>query len=517
MSRGASPSAHHPIPDRKLGCVRYVSFNINGAKTLFNYHPWNTLKGFDAVFEQLHADVISLQELKVLPATIADIKVAHLKQYRLFVSVPKSKKGYSGVGLFVRVPTESDPPQVAAHLAIHKAEEGITGHLTSPDHKTPYVELDENIGGYVDLDRKEALHIDSQGRCVVVELGSSLVVFSVYCPANSMRTEQGEKFRLDFLSVLFERCRLLKQMGKRVVVMGDVNVSLDLIDHADTIAEWRAQNIITSADADLETAHFTECVTFKSSTAARKLLNRYTYPTLDVPPTSNHILYDTTRLVQGRRRAMYTVWNTLTGARQTNYGSRIDYILTSCPKLAHNISDANILPHLHGSDHCPVFTDFEVDDTDTRSPPKRLGMEVKHLFKVPNHADISGFFRKRTASAVLASEPGEKTKLVYTSRKKTNQKNITTFFARPEVAEAETPPMQHNDPPKKVGLSILGVAHQLYGAPPTCRHGLKCQLKTSTTEKSKGRKFWSCVNQSRNTLNGAVVEGVSCDYFEWAT
>ena len=38
-------------------------------------------------------------------------------------------------------------------------------------------------------------------------------------------------------------------------------------------------------------------------------------------------LYDTTRLVQGRRMKMYTVWNTLTNARQINHGSRIDLIL----------------------------------------------------------------------------------------------------------------------------------------------------------------------------------------------
>ena len=55
-------------------------------------------------------------------------------------------------------------------------------------------------------------------------------------------------------------------------------------------------------------------------------------------------LYDTTRLVQGRRMKMYTVWNTLTNARQINHGSRIDLILFSDEKMVQRISNADIWP-----------------------------------------------------------------------------------------------------------------------------------------------------------------------------
>jgi len=41
------------------------------------------------------------------------------------------------------------------------------------------------------------------------------------------------------------------------------------------------------------------------------------------------------------------------GARERNAGWRIDYFLGS-NRLVGKVSDAFILPDIHGSDHCPV-------------------------------------------------------------------------------------------------------------------------------------------------------------------
>ena len=50
-------------------------------------------------------------------------------------------------------------------------------------------------------------------------------------------------------------------------------------------------------------------------------------------------------------------WNQKINARESNYGTRIDYFLLTkglLPWLKHG----DILPSIKGSDHCPVYIDF---------------------------------------------------------------------------------------------------------------------------------------------------------------
>lgn len=53
----------------------------------------------------------------------------------------------------------------------------------------------------------------------------------------------------------------------------------------------------------------------------------------------------------------YLGWNTKISARETNYGTRIDFILTT-PGLLPWVKAGDIQPHIRGSDHCPVYIDF---------------------------------------------------------------------------------------------------------------------------------------------------------------
>ena len=62
----------------------------------------------------------------------------------------------------------------------------------------------------------------------------------------------------------------------------------------------------------------------------------------------------------------YTCWETMTNARETNYGARIDYILAT-PALVpgdpsasvHRFVSCTLLRTVLGSDHCPVQGDLE--------------------------------------------------------------------------------------------------------------------------------------------------------------
>ncbi|EMG49808.1 hypothetical protein G210_5368 [Candida maltosa Xu316] len=393
--------------------IRYVTFNVNGVKTIFNYHPWNQFnQDYNALFNSLDADIITLQELKLTETSLKQNKnIAHLADYKSLISIPTTKKGYSGVGLFIR---NSSP-----NLTVIKAEEGITGWLKSKTNgdKVPYRQLKDNIGGYTDFDQESGEVLDAEGRCVVVELANGTVIFAVYCPANSQKTYDGELFRLTFMKLLLERCINLKKLGKKIVVLGDININLDLIDNAEGIELGVKDNLVRRApDGQIfETINYEECVRFKNSSDARILLNKYVYRTLwqDLVTDGDdkgdrQFLYDTTRYVQGRRMKMYTVWNTLTNSRQTNYGSRIDLILFSDTTMLKNVSNADIWPFILGSDHCPVFTDVEITEpvssVDVVEPPK-LNLEAKYHFKLDKERDITSMFGMKPSSKNTAKLP----------------------------------------------------------------------------------------------------------------
>lgn len=64
---------------------------------------------------------------------------------------------------------------------------------------------------------------------------------------------------------------------------------------------------------------------------------------------------DTFRHFHPTRTNAFTCWSTRTGARQTNYGTRIDYIFANRWLVEKNLLNADIMPEVDGSDHCPIW------------------------------------------------------------------------------------------------------------------------------------------------------------------
>jgi exodeoxyribonuclease III len=62
---------------------------------------------------------------------------------------------------------------------------------------------------------------------------------------------------------------------------------------------------------------------------------------------------DTFRHFHPDQPQAYSWWSYRAGARQRNVGWRIDYFGVSTPFLD-RVQEAAILPHVTGSDHCPV-------------------------------------------------------------------------------------------------------------------------------------------------------------------
>lgn len=63
---------------------------------------------------------------------------------------------------------------------------------------------------------------------------------------------------------------------------------------------------------------------------------------------------DTFRYFHPSERGAYTNWSTVTSARQTNYGTRIDYIFADVELVRKEFVDCEIRADIDGSDHCPV-------------------------------------------------------------------------------------------------------------------------------------------------------------------
>ena len=83
-------------------------------------------------------------------------------------------------------------------------------------------------------------------------------------------------------------------------------------------------------------------------------------------------MIDAFRVVHPTLRKAFTCFNTQLGARQTNFGTRIDYILCDA-SLKECIKDCTILSEIKGSDHLPVVAGWDVCDDGDRRHHHRTG------------------------------------------------------------------------------------------------------------------------------------------------
>ncbi|GAA6058522.1 hypothetical protein JCM10212_006961 [Sporobolomyces blumeae] len=299
--------------------MRIITWNVNGIKTLLQYHPWNQKRTYEGIIEDLGGDITCIQETKITRAQIEKGMACMAKYDAFFSFYRRSVKGVHGTAIF----TKRDV------VVPVKAEEGIGSSLL-PATMT----ASERIGGYplsseVDLDYNAMKDLDSEGRTTVVDVGL-FVLINLYCP-NETNAER-LVFKNAFNNMVDRRVRNLIKAGRQVVVVGDLNICASDLDTAEP--DQRAK------DQGLE--EFTDH-------PPRKWLKEFIGP--------NGVMVDTTRRAHPDRQKMFTCWNTKIDARPSNYGTRLDYILVT-PGLVPWIRDADIQRDVVGSDHCPVYLDL---------------------------------------------------------------------------------------------------------------------------------------------------------------
>ncbi|KAI8898449.1 exodeoxyribonuclease III Xth, partial [Globomyces pollinis-pini] len=285
---------------------KIVSWNVNGITSLKNYHPWTT-KTFPELLDSFHSDIICFQEIK---RTIKSLPTEfnHVPGYDVFYSLHPTK-GYAGVATFVK-----------SNISPVMVEQGFSGLLST----TNLGHLDDLHQHYTADTLKQ---LDSEGRVLITD-HQYFILFNIYYP-NSGETDDRHEFKMIFSKAVQIRIDSFVRAGRRVMVVGDLNVTHQEIDHCNPEQSMKDNGLAKFEDLD-----------------SRIWLNDWLYP--------NGLMIDTFRFSFPNRTNAFTVWNTKLNARSVNYGTRIDYILVS-ESLRDWIDVSDILPDVLGSDHCPIF------------------------------------------------------------------------------------------------------------------------------------------------------------------
>ena len=272
---------------------------------------------------------------------------------------------------------------------------------------------------------------------------------------------------------------------------------------------------------------------------------------------------DSFRYFYPDKKDAFTNWCTLTGARETNYGRRLDYIFTSIELAKSDLKDCVIMADVEGSDHCPVkaeyFSEFipaeKCPPLCTKFMPEFCGKQVKlsSFFikkektiensdttdsqklaenisqSVTNKADTVSL--KRPCSVEKNGNPAKKKKADSADSK---QGSIKGFFLKScsktevveiKIKEPSSDSKEENSVTdtevKAVNLvtvksnSASAWKNLLQGPPPPplCKgHQEPCVLRTvKKPGPTKGKQFFVCARGEGHSSNPEA----RCDFFKW--
>ncbi|XP_072102634.1 DNA-(apurinic or apyrimidinic site) endonuclease 2 isoform X1 [Mobula birostris] len=292
--------------------LRLVSWNVNGIRARG--------KQLRPTLLSLGAHIICLQETRV-SRDLLEEDVAILEGFNSYFSHSRTRTGYSGVATYC-----------TDDVAPFAAEEGLSGLLSGIGAALPLGLTDQ-------FSEQELRQLDSEGRALITkhrlrlpeeeEGERTLAVINVYVPRADPDNQQRLEFKLRFCQLLQARAEALLRDGEIVLVLGDLNISHRPIDHCQPgdLDEFAAQ-------------------------PGRRWLDGFVCQ--DEEGTGGGLFVDTFRLFNPGRLEAYSCWQTSTGARETNYGTRIDYVLAGGPQARRWLGGCDLLTEVRGSDHCPV-------------------------------------------------------------------------------------------------------------------------------------------------------------------
>jgi exodeoxyribonuclease-3 len=158
--------------------IKLISWNVNGLNAALKKDFLTSVKSMDA-------DILALQETKLQEAKLTD-KMKNIPGYSSHWSFSTQKKGYSGVGVYSRIP----PDRVNCSIGESK--------------------------------------YDTEGRVLELDFGD-FIFFNVYFP-NGQMSDERLQYKLDFYRDFFAYADQYKQQGKPLIIAGDYNTAHNEID-----------------------------------------------------------------------------------------------------------------------------------------------------------------------------------------------------------------------------------------------------------------------------------------------
>jgi exodeoxyribonuclease-3 len=204
--------------------IKVYSWNVNGLRA-------QAKKGFLTWLEESHGDVVFIQEVKAQEEQLED-QLREFKNYKGYWHSAQ-KKGYSGVGLYTKLPI--DDKDVIKGLGIQE--------------------------------------FDDEGRVIGLKLKSHILL-GCYFP-NSQAEGRRLDYKIRFCDAVLKKALSYTESGYKVVISGDLNIAHKEIDLARPEANQKSPGFLPE-----ERAWFTKALSLGFIDAFRlfnKEPNNYTW------------------------------------------------------------------------------------------------------------------------------------------------------------------------------------------------------------------------------------------------
>ncbi|MDD3407669.1 MAG: exodeoxyribonuclease III [Methanomicrobium sp.] len=165
---------------------------------------------------------------------------------------------------------------------------------------------------------------DNEGRILILKY-PDFYLFNIYFPNGKMSGDRLD-YKMRFYDECLKQALKLKEDGENVIICGDVNTAHNEIDLARPSENSKVSGFLP---------------------AEREWIDRLL----------NAGFIDTFRMFT-KEPGYYSWWDLKSAARNRNVGWRIDYFFANT-EMTDNIKNSAIMPHIYGSDHCPVMLEVE--------------------------------------------------------------------------------------------------------------------------------------------------------------
>jgi len=229
-----------------------------------------------------------------------------------------------------------ESPDILCLQEIRVQEDQLIDKLKNIDGYNSYFNYGERKGysGVAIYSKEEPLSVrngigierfDEEGRVITAEY-SEFTLINIYFP-NGRSSKKRLQYKLDFHEAILEYCEELKKDGKKLVICGDYNIA-----HTEIDLKNPKDNEDKSGFLPVERAWIDKVIDYGYVDTYRSF-----HPD----------------------EVKYSWWSYRTKARERDAGWRIDYHFVS-ENLISQVSDAQILTEVMGSDHCPVMIELNI-------------------------------------------------------------------------------------------------------------------------------------------------------------